>query len=164
MKTLRDTVDALSQVSIQNLRNELDDLEAIREWAMEQLDVDYRPGDRVTINAHISSLADAASGWYAYREALAPGQEGTAGDIQYDRCRKRWYVLVGMDRTWSVHERGWGPNTTQIRFWNGPAAETPDGYEPPSQHDQEHHPDGKIKHFYMDVTWLAKAPTTPEQR
>lgn len=154
---LQDTLTALEALNLQNLRSELDTLEAIRDWAMDQIGVDYKVGDRVTITDAAPSEVDRTNGWYAYREALAPGQGGTVADIIFNRHSKQWVTCVAMDRTWSVHEHGYGLGAKTIRYWNGPASETPDGYEPPSKYNQERHPDGKVKHFYMRATYLAKA-------
>ena len=161
MSTLRDTLTTLAGLNHQALRHELDTLEAVRDWAMEQLGVDYRIGDTVVITDDTPSGVPRDNGWYPYREALAPGRTGTVRDITFSTTRKRWYADVAMTHTWSVHERDHhgrdGLTHTHTRYWNGPADETPDGHEPPSAYDQEHHPNGKTKLFFMNVTWLAKA-------
>jgi hypothetical protein len=163
VNTLRDAVTALAAINTQQLRADLDNLEAIRDWAMDQLGVDYKPGDRVTIISDEPSNVSRDSGWWHYREALAPGQTGIAEDITFNAHTKRWGLFVAMDRTWSVLERDHhgrdGITQTVTRRWNGPAHETPDGYEPPSQHNQEKHPKGRVKLFRLDVTWLTKAHT-----
>lgn len=157
MSAIEATVDALKSLNLQALKSEVDNLRAIKEWALAQLKVDYRPGDRVVITS--ARPSEAGGGWHHYREALAPGQTGIAGEITFNSFSNCWQVLVGLDRTWSVHERGWGDTAGLIRYWNGPADETPEGYEPPRAYDQERHPDGKVKHFAMKVEWLAKAVT-----
>jgi len=165
MTDLRHTLDALNALDLQRVRYELETLEAIRDWAMQQLHIDYRPGDRIVIVDDRPSSVGREHGWYTYREALAPGQTGTAGPIRFNTASKTWNVEVCMSRTWTVEERDThGPNgvdRTLIRHWNGPASETPDGYQPPSPYRQEQHPDGRTVSFCMDVTYVAKAPDTP---
>ncbi|MGW2920351.1 hypothetical protein ACWDBF_21170 [Streptomyces angustmyceticus] len=149
MTTLDEILAALGDIDPQSLRSEVAQLRAIEAWAMRQLDVDYKIGDRVRIDSPYP--AQAGGGWEHYREALAPGRTGMVEEINFNRFRDRWYALVAMDRTWSVHH----DETGTTRYWNGPASETPEGYTPPSKYDQQLHPDGKIKRFSMDVTWLA---------
>lgn len=155
MSAADETVAALRSINLQALAAEVENLRAIKAWAMARLDIDYRPGDRVVIVS--SAPSEAGGGWKHYREALAVGQTGIVGEIEFDAYRNRWGVLVGMDRTWSVREHGWGAGVRLVRHWNGPVDETPDGYESPSAYNQERHPGGRVKHFYMDVEWLAKA-------
>ncbi|MFI5814919.1 hypothetical protein ACIA7S_28670 [Streptomyces sp. NPDC051643] len=150
MTDLRDTLTALASLDLRSLRNELDRLVAIREWAMDQIGVDYKVGDRVIITDLNVSRVDPTHGWYPYREALALGQGGTVEEITFNTHSKRWVTCVAMTHTWSVHEQGWGLNTKQVRYWNGPADETPDGYTPPLT------PNGKTKHFYISADSISK--------
>ncbi|MGW2371741.1 hypothetical protein [Kitasatospora sp. NPDC001683] len=152
-------LDAITAIDTHTIRAELANLRAIREWALRQLNLDYQPGDRVVITSNEPS--ESGGGWAHYSEALAPGQTGIAGEITYNQYRGRWSVLVGMDHAWATSEQYDG---TVTRYWSGPAAETPDGYEPPSRYDQEHHPDGRVKHFAMDVTWVRKATNCGEDQ
>jgi hypothetical protein len=155
---LDEALAALAKINQQGLRAEIDNLRAIKTWALAQLGVDFKPGDRVVITSHEPSTT--GGGWHHYREALAPGQTGIAGEITFNAHANRWQCLVGMDRSWSVHERQTFPPAADpiiTRYWNGPADETPDGYEPPNAYDREPHPIGKIKHFAMDVRWIAPA-------
>jgi len=152
-----DTLAALEGISLQRLRAEVYNLRAIKAWALDQLAVDFKPGDRVTITSPKPS--ETGGGWSHYREALAPGRTGSAGEITFNEHANRWQCLVGMDRTWSVHcEERYGAPDTYTRYWFGPVGETPDGHEPPSGYDQERHPEGQIKYFAMDVAWLASTP------
>lgn len=153
MSAVEDTVAALRSLNLQALQSEVDNLRAIKDWAMTQLGVDYKPGDRVVIVSSAPSSVERGSGWYHYREALEPGQTGTAGEITFNSSRKCWQVLVGMDRAWSVSTETFRPPT---RYWSGPASETPDGYVAPSKFDQERYPEGKVKWFAMKVEWVAR--------
>lgn len=161
MTAFDDTVTALQSLDLQALRYEVETLRAIKAWAMDRLGVDYQPGDRVVIAAADPSdvASSPRSGWHHYREALAPGQSGIAGEITFNSHSNRWQVLIGLDRAWSVHTDGWGDAARTRRCWRGPVDETPEGYTPPSRYDQERHPGGRVKHFAMDVSWLAKAPS-----
>lgn len=161
MTALDEALDAINSINLQNLRSEIDNLRAIKAWALQQLGVDYQPGDRVVIVDDYPSSVGKGHGWYHYREALAPGQTGIAGEIFFNATHGIWQVDVGMDRTWSVSEE-W--NGAKIRYWNGPAAETPDGYVPPTKFDQERHPDGKVKHFFMEISRVAKADALDEEQ
>lgn len=148
MAALADAVTALKSLNLQQLQAEIDTLHAIRDWAMAQLGIDYEPGDRVVIDSDRPS--ELGGGWHHYREALAPGQTGIAGEISFNTHSKRWQVLVGMDRSWSVHDEDFGPAR---RYWNGPASEAPEGYTPCKGEA------GTVKHFFMDVQWVSKAAT-----
>lgn len=155
-------VTALEATNMQQLRAEMANLRAVKAWALAQLDIDFHVGDRVVITSPEPSQV--GGGWHHYREALAVGQTGIAGEITFNEARGIWQCLVGMDRTWSVHEREtWPPPASPVvtRYWNGPADETPEGFEPPRAYDREHHPNGKIKRFAMNVAWLALAPKEP---
>lgn len=155
MTAVEDTVAAIKGLDLQALQSEVNELRAIREWALAQLDVDFTTGDRVVITSLRPSQV--GGGWEVYREALAVGQTGIAGKIYFNQNSKRWQVLVGMDRAWSVHESGRFDDPKMTRYWRGPASETPEGFEPPSEYDQQRHPEGRVKHFALDVTWLAMA-------
>lgn len=146
MSALVETVEHLKAIDMQALKSELEDLHAIREWALASLRIDYRTGDRVEIVSPYPS--NTGKGWACYSEALAVGQTGVAGGISFNRFAKGWYVLVGMDRSWSTHER-W--NRPPERFWNGPADECPEGYTLPGGYP----PEGKVKYFSMPVAWVS---------
>lgn len=151
---LDEVVDAIKAFDLQALSREYKTLIGIRDWALRNLGLDYQQGDRVVITDPAPSMR--GGGWDAYREALSPGQTGIAGEVTFDETRGTWYVLVGMDRSWSVHERG-GFERACVRYWKGPAAETPEGFEAPGTYDQERYPDGRTKHFYMHVDWVVRA-------
>lgn len=145
---LAKAVEHLKMLDLQGLKSEIEDLLAIREWALANLGIDYATGDRVQIVSPKPSQT--GGGWACYAEALAVGQTGVAGEISFSRfARSGWYVLVGMDRSWSTHEDRNGPT----RMWNGPAAEVPAGHTLPGGYP----PEGRTKNFSMPVDWVRKA-------
>lgn len=158
MTAFDSALDALKSIDMHALRSEVDNLRAIKAWAVQQLAIDYKPGDRVRIVSEDPADTKLGHGWYHYREALAPGQTGIVGEIFFNAAHGVWQVDVGMDRTWSVHDHG----GKQIRYWNGPADETPDGYVPPTDFDQERHPHGRVKHFFLLVDEVARASEEPQ--
>ncbi len=149
MTRLDDAVDALAAADVQAIRYEVKNLRAIKTWAIEHLGLDYAPGDRVAIVS--PKPASIGRGWHPYREALAPGQTGIAGEIAFNELYGYWYVEVGMDRAWSVS------GLDDARYWHGPADETPAGFEPPSDYDQKRHPNGRVEVFALRVEWVANA-------
>lgn len=156
MSAVEQLLDNIAAVDQSGIRWELKKLRAIREWALGHLGVDFVAGDRIAIADDFASRLAPDHGWYHYREALAEGATGTAIDIDFgppvgDRPG-RWYALVRLDREWSVSE--WG--TGLRRWWHGPIAETPPGYEPPSDYDQQKWPDGRKHTFLINVEHLRK--------
>lgn len=144
-------LDDLVALDLAELKREHTYLTQVRDWARASLGLDYTTGDRVEIiNPKPSQSKD---GWRCYAEALAIGQSGIAGDISFNSYANGWYVLVGMDRTWSTHTTGLGEITG--RYWNGPPSETPEGFKP--AYDRDKHPEGKVKHFSMPVSWVRSA-------
>ena len=144
----------LMAVDLGELKSEVKNLRAIKAWAIESLGVDYTTGDRVEIISPKPS--ESTGGWAAYSEALAVGRTGEAGEISFNCFANRWDVHLHMDRAWSTSS--WGDGERIVRYWKGPADETPQWFEPPSVFDQQRYPDGKIKIFAMPVTWLRKVP------
>jgi hypothetical protein len=157
--SIDDTLVALQGLNLQQLRYEVETLRATKVWAMTQLGVDYQPGDRVTITSPDPAWQadDRNSGWHPYRESLAVGQTGIAGEITFNASRDRWQTLVGLDRAWSISTNGWGGSARLVRHWRGPAREAPDGYELYDGWEQRH-PEGQVKWFAMDARWVALAP------
>lgn len=144
-------LDELVALDLRELKSEVDNLRAIKTWALANLGIDYTAGDRVRIvSPEPSSRGD---GWACYSEALAVGQTGIAGEITFNRWAKtpHWDVLVGMDRCWSTHERDWGDRQT-VRYWRGPAAEVPPGFTVPDGYP----PEGRAKWFSMRLSWVTK--------
>ena len=162
MSAIDDAFGALTSNNLQQIRSEVANLRAIKAWSLKQLGMDFEVGDRVAIVDDQPSSVGRNSGWYAYREALAVGQTGIAKEVFFNDSHGIWQVEVAMDRTWTIDERdaftGHGYQTVYTRYWNGPADETPEGFVAPSKFDQERCPGGKVKHFYLNVRWLAKAP------
>lgn len=144
MSALTKVLEHLTSLDVQSLKSEVEDMRAIREWALASLGLGYQTGDRVQIVSPMPSQT--GGGWACYSEALSVGQTGVAGGISFNRFASGWYVLVGMDRSWSTHDR----SRSVLRFWNGPADECPEGYELPSGYP----PEGKVKNFSMPVDWV----------
>jgi len=150
--TSHTVIDTLVALDMRALKHELDNLRAIRDWAIANLGLDYTAGDRVVIDSVKPSRV--GGGWTAYAEALVIGQTGVAGEIKFNAARWTWQVTVTMDRAWATSRLHSDGKVT--RFWCGPVGEIPEGYEPPSRYDQEHYPDGRGKNFMMDVTWVRR--------
>ena len=139
-------LDTIEKLNHQEFRFELRTLYAIREWAMRKACIDFMEGDAVVIVQDIRT----DNGWAPYKEALVQGATGTVIKIDF---LKGWYALVALDRAWTVNIL---PNGPMTRCWKGRAEDTPEGMEPPTEFDQEHHPQGKRKSFMLDVKWLRK--------
>lgn len=137
--------------TITSVDEELRHLRSIAEWARRSLGLGYDTGDRVVIVSH--EPAHVGGGWSKYREALAKGATAIAGEIRFNEHRGIWQVAVMLDREWSVSD--WNGRT--VRYWRGPVADTPDGYEPPSKYDQENHPDGKRHWFHLAASEVRSA-------
>lgn len=145
------TLEELVKLDLTSLKHEVEKLRAIEKWALSNLGIDYKTGDRVAIVD--ARPSQSTNGWKVYAEALAVGQTGIAGRIEFNEFRDRWDVMVGMDRCWSTSVHDWRKPPATVRYWCGPADETPDGFERPSYYP----PEGKIKWFAMPVAWVAKA-------
>jgi len=139
--TLREVTTYLNE-----LRTDLDRLRGIERWAIKSLDLGWEGGGRV----RLTCTPNTDNGWRPYRECLIEGAEGTASAPFFSVLNGQWYAYFKPDREWSVHERG----QSFIRFWNGRADETPEGFRPPSEYDQRTHPDGTRHTFMMRVTEL----------
>lgn len=136
-------------------------LQALRVWAFEQAGIDYEEGDKVRVRdgyAVSSKNRDGTpNGWWHYRECLTGGAVGTAVRIDFSPHHMAWYADFRPDREWSVSE----VSGEVVRRWHGPVADTPEGYRPPSDFDQEHYPAG-LKHvFSMRAADLWTARTAP---
>lgn len=146
---LGDLIAWLDELNIQDLRYELKKLRALRTWAFERAGIDYGEGAKVRIaDGYTVTRCNAdgsANGWWGYRECLAGGALGTAVRIDFSPLQMAWYADFRPDREWSVGEIG----GKTVRYWHGPAADTPEGHEPPSAYDQEHYPDGRRHVFSM---------------
>jgi hypothetical protein len=97
MTELDKALDALTGIRIQDLRSEVDNLRAVRDWAVQQLRLDYRPGDEVVIVSDRPSSTKAGSGWYPFRMELAEGQTGIAGDVFFNASHAKWQVEVAIE-------------------------------------------------------------------
>lgn len=147
--TLNETLEMLSY--------ELRKYQAIRKWALAQCGADFTTGDRVRIKdgyAVPERFADGTyHGWWHKRECLAPGALATVREIDFNEYYGYWYATIMLDREWSVNETG----DKEWRHWNGPVADTPEGFEPPSAYEQREYPEGRKHTFSFDVKWLERA-------
>lgn len=151
MKSVDEVLEFMCRIDTSSIAYELKKLRAIRAWAMRRLGVDYVVGDRVAIAKVV--VSGSSSGWWPYREALAPGALAVVQDIDYNTLLDEWDVAIQLDREWSVHERHGGGT---VRFWNGAFRDTPEGMEPPSKYDRENSPEGRRHAFTMRVTDIRK--------
>ena len=145
-------LDVVEKLDHRKFQFELRTLCAIREWAMRKAGIDFAEGDTVIIVQDIRTN----NGWAPYREALVRGATGTVTKIDF---HEGWYALVVLDRAWTVNTL---PNRPTTRHWKGRAEDTPEGMEPPTEYDQEHHPQGRRKSFMLNVEWLRKYEGTPK--
>ena len=144
---LDETLAHLETLDHHKLKYEIRRLRAVYTWALERCGVDYRAGDRVVIAADCPRN----NGWAGYREALARGATATVREIEFNEYSNGWQATIVLDREWANgREEG-------VRYWHGPAADTPDGMQPPSAYDQEHHPEGRKHTFSLRAEWLRKA-------
>lgn len=143
---MSELLDVLEKLNTQDLKRELTKLRAIKDWALLQA-CGFGVGDKVEI---LDSLEiDSSSGWWTYREALAPGAVGTANEIDFNAHYGYWYGSVVLDREWSC-----GSANDGTRYWHGPAESTPEGYNPPSKYERETYPDGRRHTFWIPVRHL----------
>lgn len=149
--TLKDLIDLTAN---NDLRLELKELNAIKDWARRSLNLGYDVGDRVQIIN--SEPSQSEGGWHQYRECLEPGQTGFVKKIFFSVHHDRWLVFYMPEREWKVAR--WPSNGRDIirRYWHGPVDQTPYGYEPPSDYDQKHYPEGRKHTFMFNPEWLEK--------
>lgn len=85
-------LELLGAINITPTLREYDELQAIKEWALESLGLDYGPGDSVVICSDtpwdISN--EKGCGWRDYQEFLQRGKRGLAGKIYFDTYHKKW--------------------------------------------------------------------------
>jgi hypothetical protein len=150
-------LECLGAIDLQALRYELEKLRAAREWAFRQAGIDYEEGGKVRLRDDYRVSAQnrdgSPNGWWPYRECLTGGATGTAVRIDFSPHHMAWFTDFRPDREWSVSERGGGE---AVRYWHGPAAETPASYEPPTAFDQERYPEGRRHVFGMLAADLAR--------
>jgi hypothetical protein len=154
---LSDLIAWLDKLNIQDLQYELKKLRALREWALGQAGIDYEEGSKVRVDDDYvvpSRNSDGSpNGWWHYRECLEGGALGTVVRIDFSPHQMAWYADFRPDREWSVDQMG----GETVRYWHGPAADTPEGYKPPTSFDQEHYPDGRKHTFSMRAENLHRA-------
>lgn len=138
-----------------DLKHATEKAAAIRDWALTQLPI--TEGQRVTLTRDLVTNKATSPGWWAYREALTEGATATVTDIDFHVHGRRWQAAIVLDRQWAVTDWGGAPR----RYWQGTAADTPDGYEPPSTYDQRDRPEGKRSEFWVNLDALTLAPDAP---
>lgn len=151
MTTVDEILDTISGIDTQKLRYEIQNLRAIREWALKQTGMDFVEGDRVVIAEDLDIKPD--SGWWHYRETLAKGQTGIVKQIGFNDWHSYWYASFVPDQEWAI--TSW-PTDAVLRYWHGPREATPEGYNPPSDYEAEHYPEGRKHTFSMNVKRLRK--------
>lgn len=165
MTKLDDLIKVLTDLRGQPLNDvlyEIENLHAVRDWAISQLGIDYEEGDYVQI-VNPPVIKNDSNGWWTYREVLTTGRVGVAGPVRFSSLHKIWYCDLLLTHTWSTHKRKqWNKPPEITRYWNGPVDQTPAGYEPPSDFDRARHPDGRPKIFMLKAQSLAKAPAQYE--
>lgn len=147
LTTVEALVDHLGRVDFQSILYQARRSQAIREWALSNLGIDYGIGDRVEIVNDFAAQLTLGHGWYGSREALHQGATALVQDIDINPRSMTWYAEIILDREWTTSGEARG----STRFWHGPAAETPAGYEAPTKYDQEHFPEGRKHTFPLPV-------------
>lgn len=150
MKTAKELIEVLGSAELQMIRAEIRNLLDIRAWAVKKA-CNFREGDKVRITGDLQIVRN--SGWWAYRECLAPGAVGVVRHIKFSTTGD-WYAEVLLDREWAVSNVG----DEEVRYWHGPVAETPLGFREPSLYDQQNHPEGRKGFFMIPVKRLERAP------
>lgn len=147
----------LRSINLQGVDWELRKLLAIREWAVEQIGIDYKVGDQVRIVSEQPSHT--GGGWAAYSECLHLGATGTVTELDFslgsDDRPGRWIATFMPDRQWSYAD-AWTKGGEPRRYWHGPVDETPEGYEPPGTFDQRVYPEGHRHTFMFRADWLTR--------
>lgn len=159
MSVLDGLLGWLDELNLQDVQAEARKLQAIREWALGSIGVDYGAGDKVVIRDGFTVSLERSPGWWPSRECLAPGALASVRKIDFSPWHKTWYAEIVLGLEWAVSELPGhsGCSAYLKRWWRGSAATTPEGYEPPSSYDQERHPDGHRHLFTLGVKWLRKA-------
>lgn len=159
IKSFDDLMGVLKSLSRTDLRYEVEKVQAIRQWALDQIGVDYAVGDKVRIKdgyrmrQHFSD--GDRNGWWQYRECLVPGATATVTGVDFNAFHRYWYASIVLDREWSV---GDNPDTCRydVRHWHGPVGDTPDGMERPSTFDQKNYPEGRRHTFHFEAEMLER--------
>lgn len=159
MSKLEDLIESTKDWN--DLRLELENLQAIVKWARESLNLGYEEGDRVQIVSPRPSQSD--GGWKIYSECLSVGQTGVVKRIFFSKYHGRWFVDFMPDEEWTVHA-GWRAGDPERRHWHGPVDKTPEGYEPPSKFDVETYPEGRKHKFMFNPEWLIAADRGADDR
>lgn len=112
---MRYNTDSLDQLidaakGYQAAEAELRYLASVHDWALLQQKV--AAGDRARIRKSLVIPSD--SGWWSWRECLAPGAVGSIGAVAYNQVHHYWYAEFVLDKEWSI-----GPNGTRYERASG---------------------------------------------
>lgn len=127
MKSEMDKImEFVGAIDLKRTVREYADLEAIKQWALDSLGLDYQAKDRVMIcsNAPYLDAFEPGSRLHDWKYSLVRGQQGVVEHVGFDRVDKVWKVWVRMERCRNEFEQLGHP----YKFWYGPKDETPDGY------------------------------------
>lgn len=92
-------VDAvLAVVKDPEVRREIARLRAVEGWALDQQR--FAVGGAAVVKRDLR--IGPGSGWWPYREVLAPGSTGVLTDIYLSETKGAWYGLFRPDVQWSV--------------------------------------------------------------
>jgi hypothetical protein len=86
----------LGAVNLNPAIREYAELEAIKEWAIDSLGLNYTSGDQVVICSNVPfdiAMERESSGWNGYKAELQRGKRGRAGEIRFNTYHKQWNVL-----------------------------------------------------------------------
>lgn len=83
------------------LRRELRDLLAIKEWALDQLP--FREGDAVVLKKNFRPIPP-TSGWFQHRGHLVPGATGIVTKLSYSDLSKDWTAWYKADIEWVISD------------------------------------------------------------
>lgn len=154
-RTAEQIITDLLAADLSAVQAELRNLRAVAAWALRQA-CDFGEGDQVVI----AEPVNADNGWSPYRECLAVGATAVAKSIRFSERHDTWVADIVLDREWEVGVEWSGVEV--VRHWHGPAADTPDGMEPPRDYDRKHYPDGRKHTFAMRVGRLRRADAVGE--
>lgn len=137
---LEDLRDALQNLRVTETGSgiwwELEQLRAIKEWALGQLPV--KAGDRARIRDGFTVTKEHTPGWWSNRECLVPGALCTVIEVDYNSHYRFWQAGIKLDREWAV--------------WEDRGAVT--------RHHYASEPEDTRHIFFMNVKWLEPEAAT----
>lgn len=138
MSELDKIIDALGSA---NLKNEIVKLKAIRQWAIDSLELDYKVGDKVILTQE--GIDKLSSNFPDYAPSFTGGRVGIICTLDFSSS---WYVTVEFDRL--IRESGY-PDKDKLT-WLGPEDEKPEGMK------QYYKSEGTTKVFFGNPKWYKK--------